>query len=1003
MNYDIPEPKTYPKKPKSTKNKWYAIIVILIVILSSFTVLSILHPVNKAPDAVIDSAGNYITAGNTYNLTLNTDETFKYAEIYWGDNSLSIVKSSNDKIFASHIYSSPGIYYIHYKINFANSVYKNNTFIPVYVSSINNNKSANGIIYINNYSKLPEVPDSNIFLNNTYLNLSALYSSEPRNSSYQVISQTLYIYKNNSLIKTYNLNYKFNYSSQLYVNKNNSFELKSLSSGIYTLKLVTYSASLLDKYIDVNVTDYTNVAYNKGSYVNYSNTYNGHKIIYIEYENKTNAIDLNNNNICIESTSDFYYKNSNVSSVANNNFVISKGSSIIVLKNTYIELPIGGSYILNNKSYNKNSLTTLKLNKTDTIIFNSSIPVTTLNNTYFDYINASVLYNKGDSISINNSKFVISKNSELLYENNSEIKYLNSTNVKIAVSVTGIVNAGITGDINASNGIYSTDYYMDIPVCNNSNIYINNNVKSITFSSTSPYNTLNPALAYSKSDLEILMNTEQFLVYNNGTQYIPEIAAYLPTHSNGGISNNNKNYTFHIYDKAFFQNGNKVTAQDVALSLSADLLLDNKTPQTPGWILAQYLLPGNYYKTNNYTNIANAITVDNSTDTITLHFNMPMNKDLVFNILSSPGAFITYENLKWSEKGFEQFKNNTYNKYSNNIISDGPYEISSAIKNSSIVLIKNPYFEGRSGDPVPETDMVIIDYKSYSSEIYQDLRLNTTQIAEFPSEYELYIKQLSNINTYNKTYNYTELYNFNANISIKELNKYSYSNMPYNLFSNITVREVFYYAFGNNYNITKAKILWNSFVKNNTYNIKYNDITKDYTYNGNNIVIPIFINEISNMKNITGFTLKLESIINGSSYPIINENSAFIADNEKYAENPMPIYNILINSNVNKSYFYAYLGSTLNYTHLYNNGFNIYNFNLTHKNQTLYMRYLENNITELKVNYNITNLNNTIKDFNNLYFYIKSGNINIQISYNKYLNLNNAITTENIIMFNLIN
>ncbi len=1010
MNYDIPEPKTSPKKPRSTKNKWYAIIVILIVLLSSFAVLSAFHPANKVPDATIDSAQNYIQAGNIYNLTLKTNGPFKYAEICWGDNSINIVKSSGDTIFASHVYNNPGIYYIHYTIQFTSSIYKNNTFIPVYVAPLNNNKTANGIIYINNYSKVPAVSDSNIFLSGTYINLSASYSNEPANSTYQVISQTLYLYKNNSLIRTYNLQYKFNYSSQLYENKNNSFLLKNLTNGMYTLKLVTYSASLLDKYINVNETDYTNITYNKDTEYYYNGTYNGRSVIYIEYKNSTNAIDENNGSLLFKSGSSIYYKNSNVSVVKGDTFYISNGSKITALENTSIKLPLGGSYILNNKVYNYKNSTVLKLNRTDTIKFNSTAAVITLNNTYFNYINSSVLYNKGDLIYINNSKFYISSGSELLYGNNSKITYLNDTHAAVAYKTPGIINAGITGDINASNGIYQTDYYMDIPVYNNGSLYINNKVKSITYTSTSPYNTLNPEIADSKSDLQILMNTNQFLVYYNGRSYIPEIAAYLPSISNGGISNNNENYTFHIYDEAYFQDGNKVNAWDVAYSLAADLLLDNKTPQTPGWILAQYLLSGNYYKTNNYTDIANAITVNNSTDNITLHFNMPVNRNLVFKSLSSPGAFITsityikdYGNLTWSEKGFNAFKNGTYNKYSlDNTVSNGPYEIYSYIKNYSLVLIKNPYFEGRQGDPVPKINMVIINYRGYLSEIYQDLRLNVTQIAEFPSDYKPYINQLGNVNIYNKTINYTELYNFNANVSIKELDKYSYSNMPSNLFSNITVRETFYYAFGNNYNITKARELWSEFVKNNKYNIKYDRATNDYTYNGNNIVIPIFVNQMSDMKNITSFTLRLKSIINGSSYPIITENSAFILNNEKYGENPMPVYNMLIKSNINETYYYTYLGSTLNYTHLYNNGFNTYNFNITDKNQSMLVKYMEQNITGLNKNYNSKNLNNTVKYFNNLYLYIRSGNDNIMVTYNKYLNLNNSIVG-NIIMFNLIN
>ncbi|HIH60940.1 MAG TPA: hypothetical protein HA289_07915, partial [Ferroplasma sp.] len=66
MNSSMPDPETYPKKPRSTRKKWYAVIIVLILLLSSLSLLSILHPEKAAPDISVDTAPNYIQAGSNY-------------------------------------------------------------------------------------------------------------------------------------------------------------------------------------------------------------------------------------------------------------------------------------------------------------------------------------------------------------------------------------------------------------------------------------------------------------------------------------------------------------------------------------------------------------------------------------------------------------------------------------------------------------------------------------------------------------------------------------------------------------------------------------------------------------------------------------------------------------------------------------------------------------------------------------------------------------------------
>ncbi|WP_287950031.1 hypothetical protein, partial [Acidiplasma sp.] len=66
---------------------------------------------------------------------------------------------------------------------------------------------------------------------------------------------------------------------------------------------------------------------------------------------------------------------------------------------------------------------------------------------------------------------------------------------------------------------------------------------------------------------------------------------------------------------------------------------------------------------------------------------------------------------------------------------------------------------------------VTISYKGQISSIYQDLRLNTSQLAVFPDTYP-YTSYLKTVMPYNYSYNLSVIYNFNSNVNITLLGKY---------------------------------------------------------------------------------------------------------------------------------------------------------------------------------------------------------------------------------------
>ncbi|WMT51437.1 MAG: ABC transporter substrate-binding protein [Ferroplasma sp.] len=781
MTSSMPDPETYPKKPRSTRKKWYAIIIVLMVVLSSFAILSLLHPSRLEPSIKVDSAQNYISPGENYTLTLKSNEAYRNITVEWGDNTETAMNYTGNTLSISHIYTSPGIYYIYYWANFSSGLYRSNTYIPVYVENqASSNRTAEGIITVLNSSIPSVVSNSNIYRPGTALNISIGNTGCPVNSTFKIISQSLTIYHNGTMEQN-----KSGYST---------YSL-NLGSGYYILKLIT-----------------------------------------------------------------------------------------------------------------------------------------------------------------------------------------------------------ITGHGTAN---YKSTYYMDIPVNPNAILYINTVADSIVVDSLNPYSNLNPQEAYTAGDLEILYNTEQFLVGNGTSGYFPEVASSLP-----GPDGNS--YTFHISHNVRFQNGIPVNAYDVYYSLVMDLLLEDKSPQTPGWILAQYLLPGNYHETNNYTNIMNAITYSNSTDTVTLNFTVHLSPSRVYGLLSSPGTFISSatnlsrngEDISFTPAGFHAFKSANSNYTMENILADGPYEIEKSVPGKYITLIRNPEFTGTANNTAPSMDTVTIDYRNSYSAIYQDMRFNTSQIGVFPSSYT-YLSGLASLSTYNITYNLSSIYNFNANINTTLLERFvPDANMPYNLFSNITVREAFYEAYPGN-NLSMAKSLWRSFITNSTESSKYH-IASNLYYSGSPLVIPLFTEAGISGSNISEFSKNLAAMVsNGSSFPIINEPVAFMNTYISAGINPMPVYEETL-PEMNSSIYYSYLGSTENFTHSYANGFSYYAFNISNKNQSVLMKALNSNISSLVQNYNNTNLKNVKTLMNSTHMYILPihRRVEMKIYYQSYLTMKNSITGSGIMLFN---
>lgn len=102
--------------------------------------------------------------------------------------------------------------------------------------------------------------------------------------------------------------------------------------------------------------------------------------------------------------------------------------------------------------------------------------------------------------------------------------------------------------------------------------------------------TLDPAIAYDSASGEIIEAVYETLLYYDGDrpdQFKPVLITEIPTIANGGITNNNLTYTFHIKPDVKFHSGKTLTADDVVYSFVRVMTIDD--PGSASWIMTQVM------------------------------------------------------------------------------------------------------------------------------------------------------------------------------------------------------------------------------------------------------------------------------------------------------------------------------------------------------------------------------------------------------------------------------
>ncbi|MHB8371374.1 MAG: ABC transporter substrate-binding protein [Thermoplasmataceae archaeon] len=411
----------------------------------------------------------------------------------------------------------------------------------------------------------------------------------------------------------------------------------------------------------------------------------------------------------------------------------------------------------------------------------------------------------------------------------------------------------LTGIVNPTSGIVSvsntTISYYDFAVFSYSQMSFQKatvvNTVSGTFMNaeleTGGFRTLDPQLAYDTVSDEILSNTYETLTTYQGSNsgaYAPYLASALPNTTNGGVNTHyhnytvtptvasagysapayavnvtpGENYTFHIRSAAEFQNGTPVTAWDVMYSLTRDLLF-TANAANPGWIIAQYILPGNYYASGSFWNITQNMTVNNATNSITIHFQHPMPEALVNQIFFASGTYITSASwlqqqgagITWTPTGFQQYElqgnpSNWNTKVQFAVDASGPYQIFSESQNSQVVLEANSHFTSPNKWVLaPSIKFIDIKYIASPSTTYLLLQSGQAQSAGIPSSsWNLVQGLIAKGTVYSIGSPTLDLfwYNFNANVNVSMTKTtVANANLPNNLFVSLHARRAFSYAY----------------------------------------------------------------------------------------------------------------------------------------------------------------------------------------------------------------
>lgn len=379
--------------------------------------------------------------------------------------------------------------------------------------------------------------------------------------------------------------------------------------------------------------------------------------------------------------------------------------------------------------------------------------------------------------------------------------------------------------------------------------------------------TLDPAIAYDTVSIEVITNIYEPLIYFNGTStstYHPVIATNVPSVANGEVTANYLNWTFYLNTSATFSNGDHVTPYDVYLSI-ARVLLFADDPGTPGWILAQALLPApTVYGPFNesFYWVHHAVTWNNATNSVTFHLmpSMPtwlpnspaeygghsygkLNQSYQVQNYGSSSFFLQLVSLwigsvmdyNWlvsnnhaspqrtfpanTSASYDQFQiygtladYNSFIMY--NAMGTGPYILSLYEPADMITMTVNPHYNQTSTQMPAKADLiptVILEYLSNEATAqeqfasgYAQLATNAYPPASTPLAQKLISKGVASAVGAKQLSTY--YFAFNLNLNVTGAKSYdSATNIWAGFFDNLSIRKAFSYAMNFSYYVNVAE------------------------------------------------------------------------------------------------------------------------------------------------------------------------------------------------------
>jgi ABC-type transport system substrate-binding protein len=337
--------------------------------------------------------------------------------------------------------------------------------------------------------------------------------------------------------------------------------------------------------------------------------------------------------------------------------------------------------------------------------------------------------------------------------------------------------------------------------------------------------SLDPQVDYEVLGGEVEANIFSTLLAYNGsstTQFIPMAASQVPSIANGGISPDYTTYTFQIRTGLKFSNGEPLTAYDVWYSMVRDMLFVGGNTGTPGWILAQYLIPEatSYLPVMttpsdapHFNAIIDALTYDNSSNKVTFKLVNPTPPQLFFTALANSPASVLGASwlqqvgagITFTPAGFYAYQSQGNSEGFNlkvqwSPVASGPYMIQSYVLGQSITLVANPRFPGVPGIPVVN-NTVVIQWVKDPETAYDLFTSGQADIVTWlPTDYLALIpKQVANgkaamYQVPSLTAN-TFFFNLDTNVAAMKTDFGPQYHIPSDYFANLEVREAFAYAF----------------------------------------------------------------------------------------------------------------------------------------------------------------------------------------------------------------